>query len=361
MRVLFDAFWWRKGPVSNRHLMISMVQKWAELHPEDEMVIAVRAKDRGHLDGLPTNAQLVETHLAPHGISAMAELPLLAGRVHADVIFTHNFTPLWHPAVVFLHDVLFVSNPEWFTPRERAYFSAMPLAARRARAIVTSSNSEARRIERSLPGRRVSAVGLGLGDRLSVDQARPASLGTVTGFLLTVGRLNVRKNLAYTCHAALKSGAISPTFPLVIAGSVHGLSEDWPEEVGLAIAEGSIVLTGYVSDEELAWLYAHCRAFLFFSRGEGFGLPPLEALRAGAAVIAGDIPVMREILGDHATFADLEDPDDAPEKISRIVETNRSQSDATRGVEWASTFTWDRTISALHEIVRNAANRRGRR
>ncbi|MFW1401537.1 glycosyltransferase, partial [Vibrio parahaemolyticus] len=54
-------------------------------------------------------------------------------------------------------------------------------------------------------------------------------------------------------------------------------------------------LPGYVSDGELAWLYGNCRAFLFFSRGEGFGLPPLEALLAGAEVVASDIPVMREI------------------------------------------------------------------
>ncbi|MCQ3029013.1 glycosyltransferase, partial [Pseudomonas tremae] len=135
---------------------------------------------------------------------------------------------------------------------------------------------------------------------MAIEESRPASLASIDDFLLTVGRLNVRKNLAFTCLAAIRSGAISASFPLVIAGSVHGRSEDWPPEVQRAIADGAIILPGYVADEELAWLYGHCRAFLFFSRGEGFGLPPLEALRAGGEVLASDIPVMREILGEHA-------------------------------------------------------------
>lgn len=362
MRVLFDAFWWHKGPVSNRHLMISMIQKWAAFYPEDELVVALRKRDRDTVDGLPSRVRRVESRLAPQGVSAMVELPVLARRVGADVIFTHNFTPLWYPSVVFLHDVLFVTNPEWFTAKERVYFSLMPLSARRAQAVVTSSESEAQRIRRTLPTRtRVTAVGLGLGERLSVQESRPAALASIDQFFLTVGRLNVRKNLAFTCQSAIRSGAISPSFPLVIAGSVHGRGEEWPEEVERAIAEGSIILPGYVSDGELAWLYGNCRAFLFFSRGEGFGLPPLEALLAGAEVVASDIPVMREILGDHATYVALDKDGDAEDKISRAAERPRSAADAARGKAWASSFTWERTLSALRSVVTGVVQDRYRR
>ena len=291
----------------------------------------------------------------------MVELPVLARRVGADVIITHNFTPLWHRSVVFLHDVLFVTNPEWFTAKERAYFALMPLSARRAHAVVTSSASEARRIKGVLPkSAHVTAVGLGLGERLTVPESRPAALASVDQFFLTVGRLNVRKNLAFTCLSAIRSGAISPSFPLVIAGSGHGRGEEWPEEVERAISEGSVILPGYVSDEELAWLYTHCRAFLFLSRGEGFGLPPLEALLAGAEVVASDIPVMREILGDHATYVALEENGDAESKIARIAGRSRSAEDAARGRVWASAFTWERTLAGLRSVVADVAQRQGR-
>ncbi len=356
MRVLFDAFWWERGPVSNRHLMISMITEWAELYPQDEIVVALREKDRDRAEGLPARARVVTSRLSPQGVSAMLELPILARKVKADVIFAHNFTPLWHPSVVFLHDVLFITNPEWFTRKERLYFALMPLSARRARAIVTSSRSEAARIDGAIAARTpTTAVGLGLGDRLEVAESRPAVLADVDRFLLTVGRLNVRKNLAFTCQAAVRSGAVSPEFPLVIAGSVHGRTEDWPEEVRDAIDSGSIVVTGYVSDPELAWLYSHCRAFLFLSRGEGFGLPPLEAMRAGAEVIASDIPVMREILGPYASFVDTADSRELETQIRRVAAASRTDHLSTEAREWASSFSWERTIDGIRSVAASAA------
>lgn len=359
VRVLFDAFWWERGPVSNRHLMISMITEWTELYPQDEIVVAMRKKDRDRASGLPARARVVTSRLSPQGISAMVELPVLARRVKADVIFAHNFTPLWHPSVVFLHDVLFVTNPEWFTRKERLYFSLMPMSARRAGALVTSSRSEAARIDAAVARRTpTTAVGLGLGDRLEVAETRPAALADIDRFLLTVGRLNVRKNLAFTCRAAVRSGAVSPELPLVIAGSVHGRTEDWPEDVRDAIDSGAIVVTGYVSDSELAWLYSHCRTFLFLSRGEGFGLPPLEALRAGAEVIASDIPVMREILGPHASFVDPTDSRELEEHIRRVAAGDRSDNLATSAREWASSFTWKRTIDGIRSVAASTAGER---
>lgn len=361
MRILFDAFWWYRGPVSNRHLMISMIRTWADLYPDDEIVLAVREKYRSQLKDLPSGARVVSTRLAPQGISAILELPLLARRTRADVIFTHNFTPLWHRSVVFIHDVLFLTNPEWFTRKERAYFALMPLTARRARAIVTSSSSEAGRIKRQLkPRTAVTAVGLGLGQRLEGEASRPAALSGVDDFLLTVGRLNVRKNLAFTCLSAVQSGAISPDFPLVVAGSSHGRAEDWPDEVRRAIDQRSIIVTGYVTDDELAWLYSSCRAFLFLSRGEGFGLPPLEAMQAGAEVIAADIPVMREILGEHAAFVGVRDSSALQREIKRVVSTPQSADERDARISWASRFTWERTINALREVTARAAGRGGR-
>jgi len=360
MRILFDGFWWGRGPVSNRHLMISMVQTWSDLFPDDEIVVAVRRKDRDRLVGLPSGVTLVETTLTPHGISTMVELPFIARRARADLIFTHNFTPLFSPSVVFIHDLLFVTNPEWFTAKERLYFGLMTLTARRARAIVTSSQSEADRINTVLSrGPRATAIGLGLGDRLATLESRPAALASTDHFLLTVGRLNVRKNLAFACRAAVRSGAISPRFPLVIAGSVHGRTEDWPKEVLEAIQDGSVVLTGYVSDGELAWLYAQCRAFLFLSRGEGFGLPPLEALHAGAEIIASNIPVMREILDEHATFVEVTDSERLEREIARVVSTAPSAQERAAGIAWASGFTWERTIRLLRQTAVGASRSQG--
>jgi glycosyltransferase involved in cell wall biosynthesis len=75
-----------------------------------------------------------------------------------------------------------------------------------------------------------------------------------------------------------------------------------------AIEEGAIRLLGGIDDAELAWLFGHAELFVFLSLDEGFGLPPVEALSFGCPVLASDIPVLRETLGDRATFVDPTDP-----------------------------------------------------
>ena len=126
-------------------------------------------------------------------------------------MIAQNFTPVTGRSAVFIHDVLFQTNPEWFTPLERIYLAAIPHLARRACCVLTSSRSEAERISRSNPGLApVQPVGLGV--KRSLTDVRP-TLPDAAGdgpFLLMVGRLNVRKNLATALRAALLSGTVGP-------------------------------------------------------------------------------------------------------------------------------------------------------
>lgn len=305
MRVLFDGFWWVRGPTSNRQVMREFIRAWQMEFPGDEIFVAVpRVHSSAARAQLPDRVGIVTTRLRPQGLSAIFELPFVALGVKADVTITHNFTPLIGPSAVFIHDVMFVTNPEWFTAKERAYFALMPITAKRARWVFTSSTSEANRIRTATGIRRpVTAVGLGLSGEL--DRARPArppGLTDVDGFLLSVGRLNIRKNLEAVIAGSIESGLLTPAFPLLIVGEPDGASAKLSEGAAAAAESGAIRFLGFVDDGQLAWLYSHASAFLLLSLDEGFGLPTLEAVRYGAPVIASDIPVFREILGTRARF-----------------------------------------------------------
>jgi glycosyltransferase involved in cell wall biosynthesis len=76
-----------------------------------------------------------------------------------------------------------------------------------------------------------------------------------------------------------------------------------------AHAHPGVTLTGRVSDDDLAAIYTGAHALVFPSDDEGFGLPPVEALACGTPVVASDIPVLREVLGDRATFVAVGDVD----------------------------------------------------
>ena len=311
MRVLFDAFWWGRGPVSNRQVMREFVWAWAEQFPEDQLVAAVRSRDVGIARAeLPAEVRIIGTRMSPQGVSAILELPFIANRIRADVTLVHNFTPVFGRSAVFVHDFMFLRTPGWFTRRELAYYRLMPLTIGRASVVFTSTETEAAAIRPHARGRAVIPVGLAVGRTLeTAEPRRPAALAGVDGFLLSVGRLNVRKNVAAALLGALASGTVSPSTPIVVVGEEQGKGAELPAEVVHAASEGAVRFLGRTDDAELAWLYRHTRGLVFLSLDEGFGMPTLEAERFGATVVASDIPVFREILGDHATYADPHDVD----------------------------------------------------
>ena len=305
--------------MSNRQVMREFIFAWERAFPDDELVVAVRTKDIASARAeLPARVELVGTRLPQQGLGAVVELPFVGRRVRADVVLTHNFTPLFGRSAVFVHDVMFTTHPEWFTAAERAYFSLMPLLLPRARWVLTSSATEARRIAAGVRGNPpVSAVGLGLVRGLvDSEPERPDGLGDIADFSLAVGRINVRKNLATAVAAAVESGVATPSRPLIVVGAPDGRRADLGDAVRDAVARGAVLFLGFIDDAELAWLYSHAHVFLFLSLDEGFGMPTLEATHFGATVVASDIPVFREILSDRAAYVSPLDVGAAAEAIA---------------------------------------------
>jgi glycosyltransferase involved in cell wall biosynthesis len=112
-------------------------------------------------------------------------------------------------------------------------------------------------------------------------------------YLLWVGGLQTpdpRKRIAALARAPRE-------LPLVLVGA----TKPWAHELP------GVTLTGHVPDEDLAAIYSGARALVFPSDDEGFGLPTVEALACGTPVVASDIPVLREVLGDRATFVEAGD------------------------------------------------------
>lgn len=353
MKILFDAFWWPVGPASNRLVLRDIITAWSETFPDDEMVLALPSSWEGRVRDLPEAASVVNTSSGQHALASIFELPILARRERADVVLAHNFTPLSGPSATFIHDVMFQTDPEWFTRPERIYFTAIPLLASRARVVLTSSEAEAQRIRAENPRlTQVSAIGLAVGTNLlSAKPSRPdiptGPLGGTApeGFLLSVGRLNVRKNLAASLEAAAISGAITERFPLLVVGEPDGRGEDLPAVVRAAVDDASIIFLGRVSDDELAWLYSNAAGLVFMSRGEGFGLPQIEARHFGCPLLLSDLPVFREVSGEHALYADPSRVEDIARGIRELVRTGRS---APRPLALPA---WDEVVSNARKAI----------
>lgn len=346
MRVVFDGFWWNDGPISNRSVQKAIIRTWGECFPDDELFVVVPATPGQPLHGdLLPSVHFLRGRPVRHPIFNGFIVPRAAKRVSADVVVSHNFASPYPNSVVFIHDLMFMDNPEWFTRTENVYFRLMLPMSRFASSIATSSHNEAVRISRFVR-RQVSSTGLAVPLDLSEAQpSRPSLAPPSDDFALIVGRLTVRKNLAMALKAFLARAEGSSPQTIVVVGERSSAVDPALARILNEASEGSVKWMSRVESSELLWLYRNARLVVVPSLDEGFGLPVLEALTLGKRLVANDVGVLREVAGDVGVFADASDLRAFSAALVAGAEANRV-SDAQRR-ELAERYSWKRVVESL--------------
>ncbi len=229
--------------------------------------------------------------------------------------------------IITLHDLSVLEYPQYFSRSFRykhqlAYAATLPLA----RCVMTVSHAMKAEIERRYPRLkgRVQVVYNGVSENFVA--ASPGAIQTVLQhrgieqpYLLTVASVDPRKNSKLLVRAYVSGRIFEKTgVRLVLAGGRFASFREDPEFSSLLQKPGVMHL-GYIADEELPALYSGCKAFVFPSLYEGFGIPVIEALACGAPVLCSDIPVFREIAGDAATYFPLGSLDGFVEALRRMA------------------------------------------
>jgi glycosyltransferase involved in cell wall biosynthesis len=185
-------------------------------------------------------------------------------------------------------------------------------------------------------------------------------LGIGDDFLLTVGTLEPRKNLSVLISALAELARERPenTTQLVIAGGRGWLSNPLFEAIEKSPARDRVVLTGYLHDHDLQALYSSCRAFVYPSIDEGFGLPPLEAMACGAAVISSRIPALEETTGAAALLFDPQSVSELTRNILELLDNENARRElAAAGRRRAAEFSWDRTAQQTLQVYAEAVRK----
>ena len=283
-----------------------------------------------------------------------------------DLYHEPNFVPVrTHlPTVVTVHDLSVLLHPEWH-PADRVRFHERHFRrglADAAHVVVVSESVRRELIEfLGVAPERVTAVHNGIGENYRPQPAASVAamrsrLGLPPRYLLAVGTIEPRKNIGTLLRAfADLPPGLREKCPLVLAGGWGWKSE--PErELVRTLPGGGVIHLGYVADDDLPALYAGAAALFYPSFYEGFGLPPVEMLACGGAVVASTAAAVREVVGRHAVLIDPHDLAGWRDALKRTV-TEPDWLDAVRrgGIEHAGQFSWaaaaERTFAVYQSVL----------
>ena len=257
---------------------------------------------------------------------------------------TMNYLPpaLGVPTTVTIHDALeikrypFVPVPATRRGRLlRGYSAALTrAAARRARRIVTVSAASAAEIAHALPrvGGKINVIHNGI--TLPLGGASPARSDDT---ILALASTDPRKNLDLLFRALSVEGAPRPGLEVVCANAT---ARGYVEDAARRYQVSGVRFLPSLSDAEMAHRFAAAAIFVWPSRMEGFGLPPLEAMATGCPVVSSSAPSMPEVLGDVPLWFDPDHPGQLAGALATLLQDPRLRREVgQRGKAHAARFT----------------------
>jgi glycosyltransferase involved in cell wall biosynthesis len=253
-----------------------------------------------------------------------------------------------------VHDPTCVLMPEFHTPSNVRYFrrfvqEVMP----RLSGIIVPSEAVKRDLIEKLHAcrERITVIPHGVEERFFQTPRQPARLpqGVPERYILSLGAMEPRKNLTALLEAyQLLPEDLRQAYPLVIAGASGWKNERLQRNLQ---DRPGVCAIGYIDADLLPMLYARASVFVFPSLYEGFGMPLLEAMAAGAPVVASNVSAIPEVVGEAGLLVDPRSPSEIARAIERVLgDRDLAENLAARGALRARQFTWQKTAAATRSF-----------
>jgi glycosyltransferase involved in cell wall biosynthesis len=293
-------------------------------------------------------------------------------RDQPDLIHVQYNAPLFCPVpvVVTVHDISFIEHPEYF-PAGRAWQLQLSTrnTLRRAARILTISEFSRQRIASAfgIDPDEIVVTPLAAQDHFRpLDRAAAAHLvrekyGLAHPYILTVGDLQPRKNQVSLVRAFRELIRETPELPhrLVLAGKDTWFAPRVREEVRRSGLGERVVFTGFVAEEDLASLYNAADLFVFPSFYEGFGLPAIEAMACGRAVVCSDSGSLPEVVDRAALLIDPHSVGELTRAMREVLLNSELRTRLERlSLQRAAGFSWSETASRTLDVYYGVAEGR---
>ncbi|XSG74350.1 glycosyltransferase family 4 protein [Herpetosiphon llansteffanensis] len=332
--------------------------------PEQQWLLLEHRKSPKPL-AIGPNIQRARLFTPPHHRLEQLLLPLEIGLRRPKLLHSPDFIPPLRrtfPAVITVHDVAFKLFPEILDANASRYYGQIERALASANAIIADSQSTANDLTRLLnvDPARIDVIQLATDMQpmqLAADAQREigGQLWQADQFMVFVSTLEPRKNIPLLLRALRIALDRKPQagYRLALAGRRGWLdAEIWQTLAELHLEEVVIWLDS-PSDEEIRWLLSACRLYLNPSKYEGFGLPALEALACGAAVLVADASSLPEVVGDAGLKLPVDDPLAWADAIECLwADADQRQVLRDQAPAQAAKFSWQRTAEQTLAVYR---------
>jgi len=298
--------------------------------------------------------------------------PVELRRHRADVLHVQFTAPPFAPCpvVATIHDLSFEHLPETFNRRSWMQLRlTVRRTARTAAHIITPSEFSRRDLIETY---NVAPARISVTRAAAAPHFRPATTEAVAevkrrygiggDYVLAVGSIQPRKNLVrlVRAYSDLRRRRSHDKLPhLVLVGKrawLYGETLRAVEQSGVA---ANVIFTGYIPEHDLPALYTGALCFVYPSYFEGFGLPPLEAMQCGAAVVAGDRTSLPEVVGDAGLLVNPFDEEAIGAAIASLIDDRELRARlGARGRARAALFNWTETARQTLRVYEEATGGR---
>lgn len=331
---------------------------------KENTYIALRMKAGNEFEGLPVEQLVVPSPPLPGyaGFRLFVKIPQALVKAKADIVIEpRHFGPFNLPKhikrMTVIHDltpVLFPKMHEWVSSQLQRRF--LPSILKRTNHIITNSEYTKADVLRVYPFTKNKTTAILLGKEAifkpTHNDAVLPKYGIQKPYILSVGTLEPRKNLSRLLLAYEQMKAqINPLIQLVLVGKKGWKNKDLMERIAQSPFAKDIILTGYVERQDLPVLYSSAAFFVYPSLYEGFGLPVLEAMACGTAVLTSNVSSLPEVGGDVALYFNPESVEELTKQLIFLIQNNKEREErAERSLKRAEGFSWEKAAREMKKL-----------